>query len=525
MVWHIFLKDLRLLRLVVLMVAAMHCGTAALRAWLDTGEGPQALTLIASVLPLLCISAMMALIAVLMHTDAIPGTRQDWLVRPIRRTDLLLAKLLFVVLAVQMPLLCVDAAQGYVEGFSPEALIGAACARNASVFCCFSLPAMMIGAVTRNLSQALVTAVASTVMLMVIFEVGAILLLGMKSALGGTGLAWFVPVVWEGLALIGAAIVLGLQFFRRSTLLASCVIAVCAGLVLASAFMPWRFAFALQQRLSVTQHQADPIAFAFHPELGPFQLPAGEAVPSGSAIYFPLRVTGVPADAIAFADRTDIRVTDVDGNLLYTGKSNLSIDGMGSFVDAKLELRQRESSDEAIEAHQRIFLPAEVFAKLRRQPVKLQLDYSLTLLRADAQEYFLPAKGGHQSYETFGICTTRVDDDGDDVDIHCIGAQPLPRCFTTVLEDMSSGTRNPEVHRCNPYYAPFSTQLLPDALSRVDGSLPFFDTSGLTHYPINGSKLAESRVTIKTYSPREHFTRHLETSAIRLSEWSQIVAP
>jgi hypothetical protein len=47
-------------------------------------------------------------IAAVVQLDAIPGVRQDWLVRPLERRNLLLAKLLFVVLAVLLPILATD---------------------------------------------------------------------------------------------------------------------------------------------------------------------------------------------------------------------------------------------------------------------------------------------------------------------------------------------------------------------------------------------------------------------------------
>ena len=43
------------------------------------------------------------LIALVMHQDNLPGLQQDWLVRPIRRRDLALSKLLFLVLLAQGP--------------------------------------------------------------------------------------------------------------------------------------------------------------------------------------------------------------------------------------------------------------------------------------------------------------------------------------------------------------------------------------------------------------------------------------
>jgi hypothetical protein len=39
---------------------------------------------------------------------------------------------------------------------------------------------------------------------------------------------------------------------------------------------------------------------------------------------------------------------------------------------------------------------------------------------------------------------------------------------------------------------------------------------------VDGSKLADSRLVIKTYEPREHFMRHLNIPAIQLSRFAAV---
>ena len=62
-----------------------------------------------AVLELLAVAIVIILVV---HQDPIPGVRQDWLVRPIARGDLFLAKLIFVVVLVQgrslSPISCKD---------------------------------------------------------------------------------------------------------------------------------------------------------------------------------------------------------------------------------------------------------------------------------------------------------------------------------------------------------------------------------------------------------------------------------
>lgn len=517
--WHIFKKDLRLLWVFALVVAAIHFAAAAMRSWLDLYPAQNQLTVIANFLPLVSLFGIAVLTLVMMHQDAVPGVGQDWLVRPIKRGDLILAKLLFVIIVVQGPLLLTDLGQGLVEGFTLPASFSAALTHNVAILCYVSLPAMMIGSVTRNVTESLMFALVCLVAYAVVFLGGAIMLLGAKTSVGGTGLSWMVDATWRTLAIAGTSIVISLQFFHRKTAMARCLIGAGGAAIILSTFVPWHAAFALQERLSKEPASANAIALAFNPQLGPFKLPAGATASTAAVMHLPLRVTGVPVDAVVFMDRADVRITDIRGKTLYEGRSNLSIDGTGSIQDAQLEVRQGENADAAIDVYQNVFIPAPIFAKLRDQSVTIQISYSLTLFSA-ADSYSLPASGGHENLKGLGSCSTKIDGDGDDVQVRCLSTRRSPSCFTAFLEDVSSGSRNPETYACEPDYAPFSTQLWPDALSRFGGEVPFFDRSGLAHYPVDGSKLADSRLVIKIFEPRDHFTRHLNIPTIRLSDFA-----
>src|SRR3989442_14847083 len=99
MVRHIVEKDWRLLWPLVAALAVVQCLIAFARFsvghFLSGFPGTPA--------SLLVLLAAAIVIALVVHQDPIPGVRQDWLVRPIARRDLFLAKLLFVVVFVQGP--------------------------------------------------------------------------------------------------------------------------------------------------------------------------------------------------------------------------------------------------------------------------------------------------------------------------------------------------------------------------------------------------------------------------------------
>lgn len=518
MVWHILKKDLRLLWLFALTLAALELAAAALNVWQDTFRGPFRLGMVALLLSEICPIGIVVLTVVVMHQDAVPGVRQDWLTRPIERRDLILAKLLFVFLIVQAPLLSANFAEGLGHGFGLPAAISVAAAHNVTILCLFTLPAMMIGAITRNLTEAFATALAGVAIYAAVFLVGAVMVLGLRTSVGGTGLSWIVAATWYVLAVAGTAVVLALQYLRRKTALARCLVGAGGAAVILSAFLPWRLAYTLQQALSAEPGSAAAIALAFDPELGPFKPAAGAAPSVMGELHVPLRLTGVPSGAIVLTDRAEVRISDMNGKTLYEGRSNLSIDGVGSMLDARLEVQQPLGSNGPAETYQRIFMPAGVYKQLSNQLVQVDIHYFLTLFRPEAK-YSLTAIGGNSRLGSLGACTTGVDGDGDGVALRCVNGRPTPSCVTALLEDPPAGLRNPESHGCMvPDYTPFVAIWAPATTVRVDWELPFFDRSGLAHYPLDGSKLPDSRVVIDTFAPRAHFTRELIIPTVRLSD-------
>lgn len=152
MVWHVLRKDLRLLWPLVALVAAIHAMAAALAVWLGRFLEPREILALAHGLPLLSFLGIVVLTVALIHQDPLPGDRQDWLVRPIRRSTLIGSKLLFILLLIIGPLLLADFAAGLADGFPLAAALAAAVSRSTWVFCLLTLPALAFAAVTRDLT-------------------------------------------------------------------------------------------------------------------------------------------------------------------------------------------------------------------------------------------------------------------------------------------------------------------------------------------------------------------------------------
>jgi len=75
---------------------------------------------------------------------------------------------------------------------------------------------------------------------------------------------------------------------------------------------------------------------------------------------------------------------------------------------------------------------------------------------------------------------------------------PLPH---SQLEDSSRSLHNPVTGLCYP------------------DEVPFFDRSGLVHYPVDGSGIEGAHLVLQTYDPRDHFRRRLTVHEIRLADF------
>src|SRR5438445_12249053 len=89
------------------------------------------------------------------HQDAVPSTKQDWLTRPVRRIDLLVEKILFVFLMVQGPSIATDLVQGFANGFETRQTIAATLARAIIVFLAVTLLALALVSVTASVTESL----------------------------------------------------------------------------------------------------------------------------------------------------------------------------------------------------------------------------------------------------------------------------------------------------------------------------------------------------------------------------------
>lgn len=509
MVWHIFRKDWNLVWKLFLAVAAIEFLPAIIRVKLGFfGEDPTLEYLLAPLGYIVILASALMTIAVVQQ-DSIPSVREDWLTRPVPRGDLLSAKLFFAVVLVQVTVFAADIFLGIATGFPLGPALSAALAHNLYWVLVVTLPAFMLASITRNITEAIVAGVLG------FCGVSAILILavargGQEAYIRDTlkvGEAWVARYCSHLLVLLGACAVLGLQYFRRKSTAVRWLAG--GGLLLFVAvqqFLPWKVMFAVERQMSQNPAADRSLALDFNPNIGRYQDPSaiGASDETKPAAYLPIRVDGLQKDAVLHADKSELRIIDSSGHVVYRGEGE------------NWDFRQIDESKTTV--YQILALPGPLYERFKGKPLRLEFDYSLTLFRANPT-YAVPAFHGDLRTPGLGICETQMNETGTAVELRCKQAGNSSQCQSAFLEDTTTGQRNPEMYICEPDYSPSLERADKTPLSGYGLNLPFRDPAGLTHYPVQGPQLPRSNVMVTLYEPEDHFVRHLTISSVRLAEW------
>ena len=521
MVWHIFKKDWKLLWTFVASVALVHWISVVIMHQLGLfGENPM-LEMLEDTVPMLAYFGSMFLIVAIVHLDVLPGVRQDWLVRPISRRALLLEKFLFVIFMVETPVLLANLFQGLSSGFSFRASLLPALSKVIYLLGAFTLPLFVLASVTRNLTEAFIFWCGCAVIITTFQSfVGylAELTHGTLTPVTWSGIGWVGELFRIALVIVAASVILGLQYFRRKTIQSRFLLVVFGLLLLTSQFLPWKPAFAIQRRLSPIPLAGANTVVGFDPKAEKFRLPSGVSATSESengsrgarenenVVFLPLRIAGVPVDSVLLTDRVEVRLLRPDGVIAYHGTGE------------SLEVKREAPIPDGAPSYQTLKLPGAVYRAMKNQPMRLELDYSLTLFGL-TKSFSIAALGGDERMPGWGWCQTKINDVGTAIELRCMQPGKGPTCGTVFLQNDATGQRNPERSVCRPDYSPYSGRFGADDIARFGVNLPFRDAAGLAHFPIDGPKLSQSRVTIRSFEPETHFVRSLVIPEIKLQDW------
>jgi hypothetical protein len=516
MIWHIFKKDWKLAWVFVLVVSVVH--------WIDSviiyklglfGEDPM-LGLLADAVPMLAFFASMFLIGAIVHLDSIPGMRQDWLVRPISRLDLVVEKFLFVVLMVNGPIFAAVLLQGLANKFSFRLSLVAAAWQAAFLLFAFTLPLFSFASVTKNMTQAFILGCGCTFIILGFQTIAHYLngrAHGTLETIAWSGVGWVGETARFALSVAAATIILCLQYFRRKTLFSRGIVVLFGLVLLATQFIPWKMAFALEQKLSPIPGAATNAALAFDLGIGKFQSPSGLGASSEqgrrynprehTSVYLPLQLAGTHTNAVLLTDLVEVRLIVPGGKVAFHGRGE--------------ELEFTEAGPNNL-AYQEIQVPASVYRDIKDQPVRAEVDYSLTLFGL-RQSYSISALGGDERMPGFGWCETKMNETETAVELRCMQPGKAPTCATLFLENEATGQRNPARFSCHGDYSPYSGWYIGDNMSHFGANVPFRDPSGLAKFPVDGPQLPQSHVVLRVYEPEDHFTRSLTISQIKLRDW------
>jgi len=501
MFWHILRKDWKLLRWMVVGLALLNAVPRIVQssygAFWDNRRAAAGFT---GMLYGVALAAGVLVIVLAVQEDAIPGLRQDWLARPIARRDLLLSKLLFVVLLVQAPIFAIEVAQCLAAGFPLAASFSAPFSRSLWMLLALDLPVLAFATLTRNLAQAAAAAVAA-ILGVACFFLCAELVFATDVEGDQTWVHVAVQAAW-GIA--AAAAILALQYYRRKTPHARSAFAAAMAVWLALELIPWNTAFAIEARLSPQPSAANPIRMVFLPGAGRrrrspderFQrIPAWRGHPTNDLdLYVPLGIDGLSPDRMLLGDRAAIRLTDSTGRVVYTGDQGVTI----PFVRLPL-IPGLEGP-----VYQLVVVSRDVYERLKDQPLNLEIDFTLTLLRASAPQT-LPPAGSSRWLEGVGRCATRISRlDGMEVGCQSPGQGSL---VLWAAQDDQGLPVNLNSFGDSPDSAPFFARIYGDSISR-------YRPNKQPDLP-----LAYQMVTVRSYRAEAQFARRLTIPNLRLSDW------
>lgn len=527
MIGHILKKDWKLLWPMVVLVTAVQAGyeCAALSSeLLEQKTGAEALL---RPLMLAWFIGIAALSAAVVQQDALPGVDQDWLIRPLHRTDLLVAKMTFLALTISAPMFILNLAHALAVGLPLGSSLIAVLSKELFVFTCFVVPVAALASITRNVTELIILGATLVVIFAVSLSLGALLLGPKWCPTCHTGMSWLQHLVQHVGILVGAIVILCVQYYRRRTTLAR-GLAVLGAASLVFTQISWNTAFAIERWLSERTGDAPAVAL----ELGE-QAQRPEAASAGSSasrqtaqlllrghvdqafenlhrrarpedtpvmLDLPVRTLGLSADEMLLVDRLHVQLSSKDGRWQYRGADAGPSPG----------LLMADPAEAAGSVHQSLEIPGNVYRKATVTATRLQIDYWLTLVKLRA-EHKIAALDGELRSPDIGLCATGRD--GDVITLRCNSIEQAPFCYSAALY-AADGRHNPETFKCDPDYRRHWPGLI-DVLSFFGLEMPLRDPYGLAHYAVGESELRTSYVLLKIYGERDHFERTLSIASFQ----------
>lgn len=233
-VLHIFSKDVRCLWPQILVTCALFGTFDILEILSSPLQTPatQRINNLSGMLTLLLTLAIWYLVALAVYQEALPGQCQFWLTRPYSRGKLLAAKVLFIVVCVNVLLFFSDYFILSAQGFSSLATLPQLVLRQFAWSALFILPSFAIATVTRGVAQfvlawfvLLLSVIAQSLLMSAFYRTGG-MAIGFEESLVVTfvGVAAIATIVWQYAkrhTIAGRLVLIGIAFLGLPAL--SCI--------------------------------------------------------------------------------------------------------------------------------------------------------------------------------------------------------------------------------------------------------------------------------------------------------------
>ncbi|HEY1946139.1 MAG TPA: hypothetical protein VGG97_03980 [Bryobacteraceae bacterium] len=429
--------------------------------------------------PLIPLVTWWFLISRVIHAEALPGDRQFWLTRPYEWKSLLGAKILFIFIFVNLPLLVADAVIIRRAGFSIGQEWAGLLWTQVLLITAFVLPAAAFSAITKGLGELL----TMTLFLVIGFLTWVVTSpLMIHPGFYWMELEWVKTYCLVGQLAAAAAIVLLWQYARRNTFATRMTAGATAVVVLASSsLLPWTAAFALQTHLSKQKMDASSLRI----ELDSGRKWLGHIYAAGQdqmVAELPLQFSGVPAGTELKPNGATMTLRAPDGETWIVKQPPPSSLNFESGVTSL-----------------RAVMGKAFYTKVKNQPLQLRGTLYFTLY-GNKRGTPLPLNSRPLPVNGVGICSA------DTHFLLCYSAFRTRSDLVAIetLEDSPSGPKEKTESLAGlASYSPFPAELNVDPVSR------FFLPRTRT---ISGAR-------VEALQPLAHLERSFEIEHVRLDDF------
>jgi hypothetical protein len=487
---HIFKKDVRQFWFeiaIVLVVTAAFAFIGARRGfWLDDPGANRSVawSMVQLMLPL----AWWILIARVVYGEILPGDRQFWITRPYRWTSLLGAKLLFIAVFVNLPLLAADVIIIRAYGFAPAEEIQGLVWKQILCTLVFLLPVAAVCAITSGFFQLL----SVTFILLVGVLVWNVVIPGFTPGATGSVLDWITLYYVFLVAALAAFTILIWQYAKRKTWANRTVAFVAAIVAMAGgALIPWTSAFAIQSRLSKGRVDSGSMQVVFDSDRKWLARARIDGDDGRVQLELPLRITGIPAGMEAKPIGLVMAIESPDGVVWQApGRPWMQ-------VSSERELVSLQAG-----------VDGSVYRKVKDKPVKIRGTLYFTLY-GNRRTTRVPFKSQQVAVASLGLCSASRATRGQVYFLLCSSAfRSKPDLVSVHFVELGKNA----FREVSPYIAPNMPLYSP-----LPADLNISPVSQYFTYVTAREELSD--VVIDSLEPLGHVRREFELNGLRLGEF------